>query len=115
MIAVFAPIATAVREVAMFAYLDPQWRLLGMRHVLSDLTYCVTIPVRQVFADALAFDCSAIVMAHNHPGGERSPSEADYALTRRLARGLYLVDVELVDHLVFTRDHCESFRARGLL
>lgn len=66
-IALFAPIAMVREEVAVFAYLDPDWRLLGTRHIASGLTDAVTIPLRAVVTDALAFDCSAVVMAHNHP------------------------------------------------
>lgn len=113
--ALFAPLADAAEEVAAFAYLDPEWRLLGMRHVCSDRRDMVTIPLRAVVADALAFDCAAVMMAHNHPSGDPSPSDADYILTRKLARGLDLVDVQLVDHLVLARGGSESFRALGLL
>lgn len=114
-IALFEPIATVREEVAVFAYLDPEWRLLGMRHVPSGLADAVTIPLREIVTDALAFDCTAVVMAHNHPSGDPTPSDADYAFTRRLAYGLDLVGVRLFDHLVLARDGCESFRRRGLL
>ena len=114
-IALFAPIAAMREEVAVFAYLDPEWRLLGMRHVPSGLSDAVTIPMREVVADALSFDCAAVVMAHNHPSGDPAPSDADYAFTRRLAHALDLVGVKLFDHLVLARDGCESFRRRGLL
>ncbi len=114
-IALFEPIAMVREEVAVFAYLDPEWRLLGMRHVASGVADAVTIPLRDVIADALAFDCSAVAMAHNHPSGDPTPSESDYAFTRRLAYALDLIGVRLFDHLVLARDGCESFRRRGLL
>jgi len=114
-IALFEPIVTVREEVAVFAYLDPKWRLLGMRHMPSGLSDAVTIPLREIVSDALAFDCTTVVMAHNHPSGDPTPSDADYALTRRLARALELVGVRLFDHLVLARDGCESFRQRGLL
>lgn len=114
-IALFGPIATVREEVAVFAYLDPEWRLLGMRHVASGLADAVTIPLREIVADALAFDCSAVAMAHNHPSGDPTPSETDYAFTRRLAYALDLIGVRLFDHLVLARGGCESFRRRGLL
>ena len=114
-IALFAPIAMAREEVAVFAYLDPDWRLLGTRHMASGLTDAVTIPLRAVVTDALAFDCSAVVMAHNHPSGDPTPSGTDYAFTRRLAYGLDLIGVRLIDHLVLARGGYDSFRRRGLL
>lgn len=114
-IALFAPIATATEEVAIIAYLDPEWRILGLRHVVSDRHDEVSIPVREIVADALAFDCVAAVLAHNHPSGDPSPSEADYALTRRLARALEVIGVRLIDHMILARGGRESFRRRGLL
>jgi DNA repair protein RadC len=114
-LALFLPIATDAHERAVFGYFAPDWRLLGMRHVAPGLRDSVTIPLRAVVADALAFDCTAVVMAHNHPSGDPAPSDADYVLTRRLARTLEAVGVQLYDHLVLARGGYESFRAHGLL
>lgn len=111
----FAPIATVANEIAVFAYLDPEWRVLGMRHVPSSRADDVDIPLRAVVGDALAFDAVAVAMAHNHPSGDPTPSEADHILTRRLARALDSVGVRLVEHLVLSRTGSISFRQLGLL
>ena len=111
----FAALAELPYEVAAFAYLDPEWRVLGMRHRSSGLRDEVAITLRDVVADVLAFDAAAVVMAHNHPSGDASPSPADYAVTRRIARTLSAIGVRLVDHLVFVPGGCHSFRERGLL
>lgn len=68
-VAPFAAIAGFRHEVAIFAYLDPNWRLLGMRRVSSGLADSLVIHVRDVVADALFFDAAAVAMAHNHPTG----------------------------------------------
>lgn len=111
----FAPIAEAREETAVFAYFDPKWRLLGTRSIPSGGADAVAIPIKTVVADAAACDCAAVVMAHNHPSGDPAPSDADYAITRRIARALSDIGVRLVDHLILARCGCESFRARGLL
>lgn len=111
----FASLAAAPREVAAFAYFDPEWRLLGMRHMPSNAPDMASIRVRDVIADALAYDAAAVAMAHNHPSGDPTPSVADHALTRRLARALDVVGVRLVEHLVLARGRQISFRAQGLL
>ena len=111
----FAPIASAATETAIIAYLDPEWRVLGVRHMPSKHRDEATIPLRDILADALAFDCVAAVLAHNHPRGDPSPSAADYALTRRLARALEVIGVRLVDHVILARGGRESFRELGLL
>lgn len=113
--ALFRPIADAAREIAAFGYFDPEWRLRGMRHHAPGRADMVAISLRDVVADALAFECALVVMAHNHPSGDPTPSTADYALTRRLAQALHFVDVILFDHLVLARRGYHSFRARGLL
>jgi DNA repair protein RadC len=71
--------------------------------------------VRTIVADALAFDATGVVMAHNHPSGDATPSDDDRVLTRRLARALDAVGVRLIDHLVLAGDEAASFRGLGLL
>ncbi|TPG55373.1 DNA repair protein [Sphingomonas glacialis] len=114
-LALFRPIAAAAREVAMFGYFDPEWRLLGMRQLRAGSVDAVTIPLRAILTDALAFDCALVVMAHNHPSGDPTPSDADYRLTRRVAQALQFIEVVLFDHLVIAAHGYCSFRARGLL
>ena len=99
----------------MFAYLDPEWRILGTRHCHSGFRDEVAIALRDVVIDALAFDATAVAMAHNHPSGDPTPSAADYAVTRRLARTLDAIGVRLIDHVIVSANGSDSFRARGLL
>jgi DNA repair protein RadC len=111
----FAMLAAEAVEVAAFVYLDAEQRVLGMRHVRSRSEWALDLPIRTVAADALAFDAAAVVMAHNHPGGDPSPSTADRAATRALARALSALDIRLLDHLIVAHRGIASFRALGLL
>jgi DNA repair protein RadC len=111
----FAPIAGLPTEVAVFAYLDPEWRLLGMRHRPSGIRHSAIVPVRDVTRDALVFDAKRVLMAHNHPSGDPCPSQDDIAATQRLARTLAAIGVTLVDHLVLAGTRSASLRAAGLL
>jgi DNA repair protein RadC len=114
-LALFEPLAHQPREMLAFAYLDPERRVLGMRHTHPGGTAAVLVPVRDVVADAIAFDTVAVVMAHNHPSGDPTPSEADRAVTRRLAQALNAIGVSLVDHVILARDRSASFRMLELL
>ena len=113
--AFFAPLAGEALESAAFVYLDARQHVLGMRHICSDQHDSLDLPIRTIAADALALDAQAVVMAHNHPSGDPTPSAADRHATHRLARALDGLDIRLVDHLVITRSGVTSFRALGLL
>lgn len=108
-LALFRALGSARREVVGLAYLDPNRRVLGLRHIVGTRDR-VDVSVRGIVADALAFDAVAVVMAHNHPSGDARPSERDLAFTRALARGLAAVEVELLDHLVMAGEAATSIR-----
>lgn len=111
----FAALAGEGREVLAFAYLGGDRRVLGMRHARSACADRMAVPIRAVAADALAFGAAAVVMAHNHPSGDPTPSAADCDATRLLARALAPLEVRLLDHLVLAARGVTSFRALGLL
>lgn len=112
----FALLAAQQYEVAAFAYLDPEWRLLGMRQTPLGTRTAVHIPIRDVATDALAFAARHVVMAHNHPAGDPTPSADDRRVTGQLARALDALDITLLDHLVLAEGvEPASFRALGFL
>jgi DNA repair protein RadC len=111
----FAPLADEPFEVVALVYLDAGQRVLGMRHTRSESNSALDLPIRAIAAEALALDAAGVVMAHNHPSGDPTPSIADREATRLLARALGALDVRLLDHLVVARSGITSFRALGLL
>ena len=70
---------------------------------------------REVVKTALAFNASAVVLAHNHPSGGADPSRADEYLTQTLKSALRLVDVNVLDHFVVAGDQLLSFAECGRL
>ena len=75
----------------------------------------VGLPIRSIIADAAAHDSAGLILAHNHPSGDASPSSADCNATRRLACAAEALQCPIVDHLVFGGDRSTSFRELGLL
>ena len=71
--------------------------------------------MRELFTKALAVDASGIVIAHNHPSGDCRPSSCDIDATNRLNRTAKALDIELLDHLIFSRSAVYSMRAGGML
>lgn len=81
---------------------------LGSRNTLS-------LRMRAIFGEALRLNAAGLILAHNHPSGHCHPSGCDIAATRRLAEVAEALDIELIDHLIFTAEAVYSMRAGGLL
>ncbi|ATY32743.1 JAB domain-containing protein [Sphingomonas psychrotolerans] len=113
--ALFACLAEETVEVMAFVYLAADQRVLGMRQARSGSVDRLVLPIRDVAADALAFGAAAVVMAHNHPSGDPTPSVADREATRLLARALETLEMRLLDHLIVASGGITSFRRLGLL
>ncbi|MBU3077732.1 JAB domain-containing protein [Sphingomonas quercus] len=75
----------------------------------------IDLPIRHLIGRTLQLGGVGIVIAHNHPSGDPAPSAHDIAATRALANAARVMDIRLLDHLIFARSHCASFRALGLL
>lgn len=75
----------------------------------------VWVPLREIVADAIEHHTAAMVIAHNHPSGDPSPSDCDCRATRRLVTVVDALGCSVLDHLVFASPHCTSFRELGLL
>jgi DNA repair protein RadC len=73
------------------------------------------LPIRQIVADAARHGSKGLILAHNHPSGDPSPSSTDKRITRRLALIGEAMDVAILDHLVMAGTECRSMRQMGLL
>lgn len=68
-----------------------------------------------IFKQALNLLASAIILVHNHPSGNLKPSQADIQLTQKVKSGGNLIDVKVLDHLIFTDESYYSFADEGVL
>ena len=102
------------RESLWVAHVDEQARCLHLSRHDGDETGA-DFPLRAIIADAVEHGSAGLVLAHNHPSGDPTPSAADCRSTRRLATAAEALDCTVVDHLVFAGEECASFRRMGLL
>ena len=93
--------------------LDGKGKVLGTRKIGEGNVNAAEITTRGVVEAALSLNASQVVLAHNHPSGLALPSDEDKFTTQRLAKVLEAVNVELVDHVVFSDDDMVSLRASG--
>jgi len=88
------------KESLRVILLDTRYRLLRIEEVsLGSVNESIAHP-RDVFRPALIFSAYAVVVAHNHPSGDPSPSQADHSLTRRLREAAELLQIKLLDHII---------------
>ena len=70
---------------------------------------------REIFADAITDRASGIIFVHNHPLDDPQPSNADIAITNRLCEVAKVVGIEVIDHIIVSKDDYFSFQRKGLL
>ncbi|WP_380873418.1 JAB domain-containing protein [Sphingomonas sp. DBB INV C78] len=115
-IAHFAPLLAGLcHEALCIAYVDDRGRLIELSERLPGACGEVDLPIRVIARDAVRLDARGVILAHNHPSGDPTPSHADLAATRRLAGALAVLDIRVVDHLVLSAGGWRSFRAMGQL
>ena len=103
-------------EKVVALHLDSERRLIATTEGQHGGPGEVELPVRAIIADALRFGASGLIVAHNHPSGDPTPSEADLNATRALAATAVSLGIDLHDHLIVGRGgDCRSLRALGLL
>ena len=99
--------------------LNTRRRLIRVEEITRGLLDTVLVHAREVFRPAITANAHALVLAHNHPGGDPTPSEADIRTTRDLIRAGQLLKIEVLDHIILGRrterqpkDYC-SLRELG--
>lgn len=110
-----ARLAHEVVEVFGALFLDNRLRLIGWVELARGSLSATTVFPREVVRKALELHAAALVLAHNHPSGNRQPSQADVALTGQLVKALRTVDVRVVDHFIVGDGEPVSMAALGLL
>lgn len=103
------------REVFAVLFLDNQNRLITYEELFFGTIDGASVYPREVVRRALAHNCAAVILSHNHPSGVAEPSQADCRITQRLQAALELIDVRVIDHMVVGDGEVISFAERGLL
>jgi len=96
-------------------FLDAKNRLIADEVHQSGTIDQTPVYPREVAKRALEHGAAALIVVHNHPSGDPSPSKADIAITREIVAALKALDISLHDHLIVGRDKHASFRGLGLL
>ncbi len=102
------------RENFVVVCLDTANTVIKSDFVSSGTNESVEISIRKIAQTALKLDCSSIMIGHNHPDGDREPSEADIESTRAISAALKPLGVRVLDHIIVAGDEYLSFADRGI-
>jgi DNA repair protein RadC len=94
-------------ETFQVVLLNTRHRLIRIETISQGTLDTILVHPREVFKAAIAANAAALVLAHNHPSGDPTPSEADIKVTRDLIRAGQLLKIEVLDHIIIGRATAE--------
>lgn len=103
------------KENLLLAMFDAKSHLLGEETISVGTVTNSLVSPREIFMIAMEYRAAHIVLLHNHPSGDPTPSEADLSVTRRVAEGGRILEIVLADHIIIGDNRYISFRENGLL
>ena len=104
------------KEVLTVIYLDASHAIIEVEVEAEGTLTSNTVHPRELIKRVLHHNAAAVVIAHNHPSGNRAPSDQDHHLTKNLFMALSLINVQLLDHFIVAGpDYPYSFADQGLM
>jgi DNA repair protein RadC len=102
------------QEQLRVVLLDTKNRILRVATVYSGSLNAAVVRIGEVFREAIRANCASIIVVHNHPSGDPTPSPEDARVTEMLVEAGDLLDIQLLDHVVIGRNGYVSLKERGL-
>ena len=103
------------QELFMVIYLNGRNQILKMETLFEGTLNTSAVYPREVVKKALENDASALVLVHNHPSGNPSPSQDDLTITKKLKEAARTIDIYIHDHLIIAGNDVYSFADHGLI
>ncbi len=91
-------------EHVFICYLDAKLHVIFLEEIKGGNPNNIVFPIRNIVKKALELDSVSVIIAHNHPSGDTMPSENDIEATEKLLLALNNVDINLIDHLVVSKE-----------
>ena len=113
--AAMARIGSKGTEEFWAAYLDTKNRLIAWERVAKGTVDQAPVYPREVLEPAIRHKASGLVLVHNHPGGDPTPSDQDVHLTQRIKRAAKELGIRLLDHVIVSEDDYFSFQSEDML
>jgi len=102
------------QEKVLVIYLNDKKEIIGQDIENSGTSSAVIISQKDIGRKALLCNASYIIISHNHPSGDCTPSRADIEMTQRLVDTLKTLNISLLDHIIISKKEYYSFQERGI-
>lgn len=103
------------KEHLLAFFLNARNQLIAKETIsIGTLTASLAHP-REIFTPAIGKSAAGVILVHNHPSGDPSPSDEDVRLTKRITQAGHIMGIELLDHLIVAENGCYSFKQAGCL
>jgi len=103
-----------IQENLWVILLNTKRRVIGIERVYRGTLDTTPVRVAEIMRPAILAGASAIIVAHNHPSGDTTPSGSDVAMTKRVIDAGDLLGISVLDHLVISDENSTSMREVGL-
>jgi DNA repair protein RadC len=111
----FFQLADDPQENLVAVFIDSRNRPIAASRLYRGTVNSATVSTRDVATGALLSNAAGVIVAHNHPSGDPSPSAEDLLYTRKLREALALLNIELADHIVIAAKSHYSMHEKGML
>ena len=105
----------ATREEFRVLFLDKKHRLIQDEKMGEGTIDHAPVYPREIARRALELSASSVILAHNHPSGDPTPSPADIAITRDVINALKPLNISVIDHIIVGREDTRSLKALGVI
>ena len=101
------------KEVMKLLLLNTKAKLIGASDISVGTVNATLVSPRELFLEALKKNAVSIILLHNHPSGDPTPSQEDILLTQRVRKAGDLIGIELLDHIIIGDNRYISLREKG--
>lgn len=103
------------QEVLKLVMLDTKNNIIGLKDVFVGSLNTSIVHPREIFKEALKRSSSSIIVCHNHPSGDPTPSKEDIDITIRLKECGRIIGIDLLDHLIIGKNQYVSLKEKGII
>ena len=113
--AIQTSIKDKAKEHFKLILLNTRNKIIGISTISIGTLNSNLVHPREVFKEAISHSAASVVLVHNHPSGDPEPSEDDLTITKRLTEAGKILGIEVLDHIIVTKNGFFSFKEKGLI